>query len=466
MGGVAIVTHVLNMIRIKFAAVLIGTTGVGLLANFTAIQGLVGTIAGLGIQSSAVRAISAAYVKGDNQNIGEIILTIRRICLLTGVLGALGVLLLSSFISQISFSSSQYQWDIAAIGLIILFANLSGGQTAILQGARKITSLAKTQVISATVGTVTTICLYFWLGMRGIIPSLFLISIAQFVCSWYFVKQLLPPKVSMTWKASFIGAGSMVRQGAAMMSAALINSAFTFATIALISKQIDVNAAGIYSAALSLSGIFVNFVLNSMSTEYYPRLASLISNQPEAAKAVREQSEIALLLAMPGLALTMFTAPWIVTLFYSIEFESAVNLIEIFILGCFGRVVAWPLGFVVIAAGKALLFFAIELSLLGLQFVLIIVFLPSHGLDAVAWAFTLVALLNILVESVVSKHLIGYSWDSKKLFTVLISALIITGLYLNASIQIIWIRHLIGLLIVFTVFFYCTRILLIYKNSV
>lgn len=65
MGGAAGINLLLGMVRTKFAAVLIGTIGVGLLASFTALQGIIGAIAGLGIQSSAVREIAAAIGQGD-----------------------------------------------------------------------------------------------------------------------------------------------------------------------------------------------------------------------------------------------------------------------------------------------------------------------------------------------------------------------------------------------------------------
>jgi PST family polysaccharide transporter len=222
---------------------------------------------------------------------------------------------------------------------------------------------------------------------------------------------------------------------------------------------------GVYSAAFALSGIFVNFVLNAMSADYYPRLASLIGDSQKTVEAVREQSEIALLLALPGLAVTIYAAPWIVELLYSSEFAPAANLIKIFILGCFGRVVAWPLGYVVLAAGKAWLFLALESGLAGLQFLLTVVYLPAYGLDAVAWAFAFVALINILVESVVAKNLIGYSWSLKKIFMVLISGLVMVCLYFNASFAASWTRYAFGLLIVLAAFFVCSwALLLLMKN--
>jgi antigen flippase len=50
MGGAAGINMLLGMVRTKFAAILIGPLGIGMLANFIVIQTLVSTIAGFGIQ--------------------------------------------------------------------------------------------------------------------------------------------------------------------------------------------------------------------------------------------------------------------------------------------------------------------------------------------------------------------------------------------------------------------------------
>ncbi len=65
MGGAAGITLLLGMVRTKIAAVLIGTLGAGLIANFGAILGLVSTLSGLGIGSSGVRDVASAVSAGD-----------------------------------------------------------------------------------------------------------------------------------------------------------------------------------------------------------------------------------------------------------------------------------------------------------------------------------------------------------------------------------------------------------------
>ncbi len=100
MGGSAGINLLLGMLRVKFAAVFIGTAGVGLLSSFSALQGLIGTLAGLGLQSSAVREIAAAVGKGDEQAVGRAVLTLRRLCWLTGLTGMMAMVLLSPLLSR------------------------------------------------------------------------------------------------------------------------------------------------------------------------------------------------------------------------------------------------------------------------------------------------------------------------------------------------------------------------------
>jgi PST family polysaccharide transporter len=173
-GGAQGINLLLGMVRVKFAAVLIGPVGVGLLGNYMAIQGLVGTVAGLGIQSSGVRDVAAAVGQDDPQAMGRTIITLRRVCWLTGLLGALAMMALAAPLSRWTFGSDEHVLAIALLGVIILFGNVSGGQMALIQGLRRIGDLARLQVIGAAAGTVISIGCYFWLGLRGIVPALLL----------------------------------------------------------------------------------------------------------------------------------------------------------------------------------------------------------------------------------------------------------------------------------------------------
>ncbi len=440
MGGAAGITMLSGMVRVKFAAMLIGIAGVGLNASFTAIQTLISTLAGLGLQSSAVRDLVAAVSKDDQQEIGRKVLTLRRICWLTGLIGMVTMMLLSPMISQITFGHQDYALDIAALGLTILFANLSGGQMALIQGMRRIGDIARVNVFSGILTTIVAIGFYATLGLRGIVPALVTASATQLVLSWYFARQVSVPQVQLGIKQTFSEANGMVLLGLVMMCSTLMVNAVTYLTVALITRQEGIVAVGLYSAAISLSGVFANFVLSAMAAEYYPRLTGVATDKSAMVRMVNEQTEIGLLLAVPGLLASMTLAPWIMQLFYSRDFLGAVELMQWFIVGCLGRVISWPLSYIMLAMGKARWYMLTETSFNLVHIALIYIGLKIYGISGVAIAFVLTYLCYIPIVYFVSSHLICFKWSSVSFRVSVVSIAfhiaILGGTYLLSSLNV------------------------------
>lgn len=189
-GGAQGINLLLGMVRVEFAAVLIGPLGVELLGNYGAIQGLVGMVAGLGVQASGVRDVAEAVGKGDPQAIGRVVLTLRRICWLTGLLGAMAMAMFSVLLSHWTFGSDEYAVEIALLGVIILIGNILGGQMALIQGMRRIGDLARLNVIGAAAGTVISIGFYAWLGFQRIVPALLLVAAVNLAVSWFLARRV------------------------------------------------------------------------------------------------------------------------------------------------------------------------------------------------------------------------------------------------------------------------------------
>lgn len=410
MGGAAGINILLGMVRVKFASVLIGTTGIGLMASLTSIQGLVGTLFGLGIGSSAVREVAVAVGRQDDKAIGTAVRVLRRISWLTGLAGMAAMMLFSPLLSQLSFGSNAYSYDIAALGLVILFGNIAGGQMALIQGMRRIGDIARVNIIGAIFATVAAIGFYTWLGLRGIVPALVSIAAMQLASSWYVARRVPVLPVVLGWRQTFSEASGMVRLGLVFMWTGLLSAGVSYLTVLLITQQIGLQAVGLYSSAFNLSGIFVNFVLNAMGADYYPRLTGVAHDKEAMSRMVNEQTEIGLLLAVPGLLGTMALAPWIIQIFYTKEFLPAAELLQWFILGCLGRVISWPLGFVMIAMGKSKWLLWSEVSMHILHAMMIAIGIRVFGLTGVAISFFCLYLIHIAVTYVIARKLIGFRW--------------------------------------------------------
>ena len=457
MGGAAGINLLLGMLRVKFAAVFIGTTGVGLISSFGSLQGLVGTLAGLGLQSSAVREIAAAVGKGDDQAIGRTVLTLRRMCWLTGLVGMVLMMLLAPWLSQLTFGHRDYMFDIAALGVIILFGNLSGGQMALIQGMRRIGDMARANIFGAVAGTVAAIGFYAALGLRGIIPTLLTVSALQLALSWFFARRVPVPKVDLTLLQTFSEANSMVRLGLVMMWNGLMASAVAYFTVTLITQYEGIQAVGLYSAAFALSGMFVSFVLGAMGADYYPRLTGVAYDKPAMMRMVNEQTEIGLLLALPGLLATLALAPWILEIFYTREFSGAVEMLQWFILGCLGRVISWPLGYVMLALGKGRWFLVTETSFNLLHVVLVALGLQFYGIEGVAIAFVVMYVCYTAAVLFVSHRLIGFRWSPECTRLGLLSLSMHAMLFVASHLLPLWPATWFGLSLTFITCVLCLR---------
>lgn len=443
----------ISLVKTKFAALLIGTGGVGLLASFTAIQKLVQTIASLGINSSGVREIASAVAKEDQEAIGRAVLTLRRMCWLTGTFGMLTVAALSPLIGQLTFNSDIHNLEIAALGLIILLVNISSGQMALIQGSRRIGDIAQINIISAAIATIITIGFYFWLGLRGIVPALVISAAIQLLFSWYFARRVPIPHVQMSWRESFQEADNMVKLGVAMMWTGLMNSLVSYVTVTMISNQFNLHAVGIYSAAFSLSGMFVNFVLHAMGTDYYPRLVGVEHDKAAMNRMVNEQTEIGLLLAVPGILATLILAPWVIWFFYSKEFMPAVELLQWFVLGCFFRVFHWPMGFLQLALGRGRIWVATQTIFSVIHVTLIWVMIQFMGIEGASVAFLELYLIAIIIIKWVAKYLTGFKWEASLFRLIARLMLAVVVVFLIEHLTRDWWMHAISALILLLVSF-------------
>lgn len=445
MGGVAAVTLIFSMVRTKFAAVLIGTTGVGLLANFVAVQTFIATLAALGIGSSAVRDIAKAYADDDGDQIGRTVLTLRRACWFTGVLGAGSMAVLSSWLSQLTFGSNDYAWHIAGLGLAILFGILQSGQTALLQGSRRIAQLARLQVGAAAVGALVSLVLFFFLGVDGLVPALVLAAAINLGLAWYFARQVPVPVVEMSYRESFQNVKSMARLGFAMMFTGLAGSATIYAINALITQEMGVAALGIYSAGFALSGVFANFVLSAMLCDYYPRLSAASDDHVTLNRLVNEQTEVAVLLAAPGLVATMTLAPWMIHILYTGAFLPAIELLEWFTLGCLGRVISWPLGYLLLAKSRGGSHIACEVTAHAMHILLVFLGIRYLGLTGAAAAFFVLYILYTGMVFMAGRHLTGFAWNGACGRQIGIAAAFILAAWLVAQIDSLAVSTALGI---------------------
>ena len=427
MGGALGINYLLGLVRVKVIAVLLGPGGVGILSLYTAAINGIGTVSGLGISSSSVRAIAEASAKGDAVAIARATKTLRFACWGTGLLGWLLAAGLAYPVSDLMFKSRAHAAAIAILGITLLFTAISNGQMALLQGLRRIGDIARANVIGTVANTAIGVAIYIWLGRDGIVPVLIVSAIVSLTVSWRLARRIELAPIAMNWNERWRETRPLVGLGVAFMLSAMLVSALDLLTRTVITRTLGLDAAGNYQAAWSLSGMFAGFVLSAMGTDFYPRLTAVIRDRQNAARLINEQTEIGVLLVLPGLVGTMVFAPLVIQIFYTARFSQSAALLPWFILGIFGRVLSWPMGFIMLAQAASRWFVATETIFAAIQAGLILTLVPRVGIVGAAYAFVAVYVLYTACMLWVSRLLIGFAWSSATFKLLFLSLVLIVS---------------------------------------
>jgi antigen flippase len=424
-GGAQGLNYLMGMVRTKAIAILLGPSGVGIIGLYQNAMSMLSTLAGLGISNSGVRQIAEAHGSGDDRVIGITIKVIRRVCWITGIAGWLLTVLLSYPLSLWVFGSTSRAIGLAVLGGTLLMGTISGGQTALIQGFRRIADLARINVFSMVANTIAGVAIYCVLREKGIVPVLFLTAAVNLGFSWWFARGIKAPEVDLPLNKTWGEAKKLVGFGLAVMWSALLGSAAGLLIRTAIVREVGMEANGIYQAAWGLSGLFAGFILNAMGTDFYPRLTAAAKDHGIMNRLVNEQVEIGLLLSLPGLLGTLAFAPFVMRVFYSAKFASGAPLLPWFIVGVFLRVIGWPLGYILLAKGYGKLFALVETVFIVINLLLVFWFLRLFGLPGTAYAFVVLYLLAVPFLMLLSSRLTGFSVSRSLLRLSCISVLII-----------------------------------------
>jgi PST family polysaccharide transporter len=360
-------------------------------------------------------------------------------------------------LSQWSFGDHGHAIAVAILGGTILLGQISAGQAALIQGMRRIGDLARQTVIGAAMGTTVSLTLYAIWGRDAIVPALLMVAACTLLNSWWFARRISIEPVSLSLGETIHVAKRFVTLGLAFMYAAFVVIASNWAIQSLITRRFGEEGNGIYSAAWSMSTQFAAYVLLAMAADFYPRLSGLAHDHLAMNRLINEQTEIGILLALPGLIATLACGPWVIRLFYSSDFLEAANLLPWFVLGVFGRVISWPLAYSILALRHGKLFAVSETAFAVIQVGLVYLLAHFFGLQGVAVTFTLVYVIYAPAMRIVAGFLTGFHW-SRELLKLLVEslALVITAFVLARTLPPNWCVALVGT-IALIAGFYCVR---------
>jgi len=416
-GGSSALSVVFGIFRAKAIALLIGKTGIGMLSLYGSLLDFTLSIVGMGVNSSGVRQIAEAAGSNETLRIARTTIVLRRISFLLGVLGALLFAALSRPVSTWTFGSDKYAGFVVLLSAAVLFQTISDGQRALIQGMRRILDLAMLSLLGALYSAVIWIALVYSLGENGVVPSLVGVSLMTFMASWWFSRKLQIPTPAMTASQTWQEAAALLKLGLVFMAVGMLSMGASWVIRIIIHKSADdevagLAATGLYQAAWALGGQYVNFILQAMGSDFYPRLTAVAKDDSECNRLVNEQAKIGLLLAGPGVLATLTLAPLVLKLFYSADFIGAAEALRWICLAMVLRVTTWSMAFIVLAKGAVRLFFWTELITTVAYVGLALLLIRFFGVTGGGMAYFGLYVVHGIVSYLIVRRLSGFRWSS------------------------------------------------------
>jgi len=364
-GGVQGLNMVLNIVRTKIVAVLLGPAGVGLNGIYNETRELLHTTTNLGLDISGVRGISQAYEKicnGDGsaeaqERLYSEIRLLRSWVVLLGLFGALLCMAFASPLSYFTFGDYDHVWGYVILSPAVAFSTVTCGELAVLKGLRKLKSLAVVSVINVLLGLFVSVPIYYVWGIEGVLPALVAFCCAMMVNTLVFGYRAYKPSFSL----SELGNGSvMLTVGSVFVVCGILAHLVELFIQSYLNNTASVEMVGLYNACNTMTASCVGMIFAAMDQDYFPRLTGVANEKIQRTETVSRQQDVMMMVATPLLVTFVVALPVVVPLFLSSEFCDMIPMAQAASIGLLCRVIYLSHAYIPLATGDKGIYFIIN----------------------------------------------------------------------------------------------------------
>ncbi len=458
-GSVQFLTILFSIIRTKLIAVFIGAEGMGIIAMLNSILNLIGSITGLGIETSAIKSVSENYKDDDVSSVSKIAAIIKKIMLFTGFLGAVLTIVFSKWISIFSFGNDNQTNSLVFLSVILIFKQLTSSQLVVLQGLRKLNLLAKANLYGNLFGLLFSIPLYYYLKINAIVPTIILSSFGALVFSFYYASKVKLPSTNISKQVLLTEGKSIVKLGIMLMISSLLTFLSAYVTQIYISNVGTTDQVGLYSAGFMLLNSYVGLIFTIMSTDYYPRLASVNNDNEKIRIKVLQQSYISILIITPIIVLFLAFIPIIIKILYTSKFLEVIPMVCFGIIGMLFKAASFSMGYILIAKGDSKIFTKTAIAFNTLFILLNIVGYYFCGLEGLGISFLVYSIIHFFAIKIITQKRYNFYFDKKVYVTFSVSFLLCIMSFFFRYIELEILRAiLMGLLCILSIVYFLYEI--------
>ncbi len=443
-GGVGVFNILITIVKSKVVAVLLGPSGMGLLGLFNSSLDLIGRCTNFSLRTSAVKELSSLFGKNDESGLAFSYSVFKKLIIITGCLGLFACIVLSPYLSYSQFGDYSYTVSFIILAASLPIMQLFDGLNVLMQSTRHLKMLAKSNIVGNFCALLAVIPLYYFWGLPSVVYTLVLGYLVHFLVAWYYTHSLKIKKISVSLITALKAGKDMIKMGFFISLQGIFSALSAYVVRAYISNKSGVDDVGLYTAGFYIISSYTGIIFSSMSTEYYPRLAAVASDEKRLNTAINCEMELSITLLAPLICIFILFGNLAIMILYSKEFLSISAMVNISMLGMFFRAPSWCLGYVYLAKGDSKIYFWNELAAILYFLVFNVVSYNIWGITGLGISFLLSYLFYWIQQIIVCRLKYQYVFNLGYLKIAIPQFVLACICYYLSGVEYSYIKYILG----------------------
>lgn len=407
MGFASIVQVLVNIVKVKIIAVLLGTVGVGVTSFVNNIITTILPISSLGMNQGIIKEINENIE--DRKKIKSIVVTSYLTTIILSIIITLFILIIDNSISILNIDSFDKKYIYIAM-FSIPFLTFNQINVALINGFKKIKILGLANIYSSIITLIVSVILTYFYGLIGAIISIFITAVITSLTYWYLGRDNEYKEIKgIREYYDFKLLKRLIKYSIVSFYTIFLSNMSILLIRKIIIKNMGFDSVGIFQADWALINQYLGLVLSSLGVYLIPTLCSLKNNK-EISDELNSTLKIILLIAVPIMLCIISFGRIAIILFYSTKFLEAATILPLFVLGDILKCIAWIIGapmWTIPKLGKLAVLNTLDF------FIMVIVpyfFIGSLGLYSIVIAYILMNLVEIIFNYIVMKSELNFSF--------------------------------------------------------
>jgi O-antigen/teichoic acid export membrane protein len=416
-GGVQLVSIASKIAISKCIAVFFGPNGVGLAAYWASVLNSIRTVSIFGVDQTSVREIAQHYEsRSVSTEFEGTIMKAISFFNVSGIFGSLLALIFSLGYLKLRVDIDEIRalFIVVCFPLSVYFTIRQFGEVAILRGILCRREIALGSVYGLTFGAVISLVTLLWFNENAVLISLAVVPICLFFSLNAFRKTKFNKKeVRKNFRVKFNDTCVILRSGSPLAVSSLISVLVQLIIIFYLEEAAGIDIVGLYSAGLMITIGYFSVLLNALTTDYFPRLSSVIDYEERAFSVINNQALLTLFLIAPLLYLFVSLKSEIIVVLYSASFSPAADYLFFAVWGVAIMTFSNQLDLYLIAKRKMKQFIVITIIVRSVELIAHIILFKNLGLLGLGLAVLGTGLLHFTLMFGAANYYFNFRYNSQ-----------------------------------------------------